>query len=86
MSTRVRAKKGKKAKKVNLGSAKFTIAPGKSATVKVKLNKRGAKLLKKNKRLRALVTVSTKQDASGGAVISSRSVTLKAKASKRAKH
>jgi Ca2+-binding RTX toxin-like protein len=85
MDAKLRSRKGKKVKKIKLGSASFSIAPGKSGTVKVKLTKRGAKLVKKFKRVRALVTVSTKQDLSGGAVISSRSVTLKMKKAKRAR-
>jgi hypothetical protein len=62
---------------VTLGRHKFWIAPGRTATVNVKLTGRGFKLLVRVKRLPAQVRISYKQ-AAGGTTPATRTITLTA--------
>ena len=52
-----------KSGKTKIGSARLRIAAGKSKTVKVKLNAKGRKLIRKRKSLRTLVTLRLKGQA-----------------------
>lgn len=61
---------------VNLGSATFSIPPGKSAAVTVKITRTGQRLLKRLKRFSALQQAST-ADPGGRELRSTRVVTLK---------
>ncbi|MFL5828098.1 MAG: HYR domain-containing protein, partial [Thermoleophilaceae bacterium] len=68
---------------VNLGSAKFSLAPGRSTGLTVKITRTGQRLLKRLKRFSALQQASTR-DPAGRELASSRVVTLKqAKAKKK---
>jgi len=59
----VRARAQHKKKRMTIGTAKLTIKPGKSVTVKLSLTRAGAKLLRSAQRLRVAVTLITKAGA-----------------------
>jgi hypothetical protein len=62
---------------VRLGSRTFSIATGRTQTVKVKLAARGFKLLVRMRRLPTQVRISYKQPA-GGTTTATRTITLTA--------
>jgi hypothetical protein len=67
-------KKGKK-RRLALGSRTFSIAPGKTGTVKIKLTKAGRKLMKVKRTLKAIVTIAA--TVNGTKRTTSQNVTLK---------
>lgn len=58
LTTKVKVRKGhkKKRKRVVIARAPFDLAAGASTTIKVKLNRRGRRILKKRKKLKAQAT------------------------------
>ena len=80
------AARKKKAKILKLGSAKFSIAPGKKLKLKINLSKQARSLLAKKKKLRAVETVVA-HDSRNVSKTTKANLTLKApKAKKRKKH
>lgn len=75
------AKKKKKAKTVKLGGSKFTVKAGKKGAIKVKLTKKGLKLLKRLHKIKAKLKVTVKR----GTVVTKKTlkVTLKAPKAKK---
>jgi hypothetical protein len=65
-----------KTKKVQIASAVTSVPAGSSKRITVKLNKTGAKLLRKLKKLKAKFTVTVRA-GSGAPVVRTHSVTLK---------
>lgn len=78
------AKKKAKKKRVTLATKKFTLAPGKTKVVKLRLKKPALRLLKRQRSLKVRVSVVTK-DAAGKRLATSRTLTLKYKAKKKAR-
>jgi hypothetical protein len=81
------AAKKKKAKKKVLQLAKksFSVAPGKTAVIKLKLTKQGQRLLKRQRTLVIRVSSVAKDAATGAPRTTSRTITLKAKKAKKKK-
>ncbi|MDQ3724519.1 MAG: right-handed parallel beta-helix repeat-containing protein [Actinomycetota bacterium] len=75
-SIKARAPKPKAKKKVLIGKAKFTVAPGKTKVLKLKLNSRGAEMLRELEKLRTRFDVRAR--AGAGAVVKAKA-TLKVK-------
>jgi hypothetical protein len=69
-------------KKLKLGRKKFSIAPGKTRTVKVKIGRRKLKRLRKKKKVAVRVTITAKDDA-GNVLKLKRKATLKIKKKKK---
>ncbi|HWT93633.1 MAG TPA: hypothetical protein VN238_11590, partial [Solirubrobacteraceae bacterium] len=72
LRTAARVKVGKRRTVVTLGSASYTLAPGKRRTVSVKVGKTGRSLLRRTRKVRVRVTASAT-----GAKAASRVVTLR---------
>jgi hypothetical protein len=81
-SRRAIAAKKKKSKGVLLGAARYTIAAHHTAKIKISLNKRGKRLLKRKHKLKTTVTLRT-VSVTGKTVTLSRTVTFKQKAHKK---
>jgi hypothetical protein len=65
-------------KRITLATKRFSVAPGKTKVVRLKLTRDGMKLLRRQRTLKVRVSVVTK-DAAGKRLGTSRTVTLKAK-------
>jgi hypothetical protein len=78
------AKKKKARKKVlQLAKKSFSVAPGKTAVIKLKLTKQGQRLLKHQRKLVIRVSSVAKDAATGASRTTSRTITLKAKKAKK---
>jgi hypothetical protein len=79
------AKKKAKKKVLQLARKSFSVAPGKTTVVKLKLTKQGQRLLKRQRKLAIRVSSVTRDAVTGVPRTSSRAITLKAKKAKKAK-
>jgi len=82
--TAVSSAKKKAKKRVTLATKKFSVAPGKSKTVTLKLKKSAYRLLKRQRRLKTRITVVSK-DKAGKRLATTRTLTLKYKKPKKKK-
>jgi len=73
-----KAGKKKSRKKVKLGSKKFSLKAGRSATLKIKISKKAQRIVKRNKKLRVRATVSAKRASSAKATKRAQSLTITA--------
>ena len=68
-----------KRKKAKLGGSSYALAPGKKSAVKVKLTKKGLRLLRRSKRVKASVTITVTE----GAKVTTKKVRLTLRAPKK---
>jgi hypothetical protein len=73
--------RGKKTKRLVIGRAHFTIPAGESKELSLKLNRPGARLLRKLGRLRVMVTVVARVDHNKP-ITTTKTITIKAPARK----
>jgi hypothetical protein len=74
----------RKKKRVTLATKKFSVAPGRSKVVTLKLTKPAYRLLKRQHRLKTRISVVTRNKA-GKRLVATRTLTLKYKAKKKSK-
>jgi hypothetical protein len=72
------ARRKRKRKTYKLGSARFSVKPGKTASVRLKLPKRSLRLLRKRKKLKATVTAVAHDATTSKNKTTKRTITLKA--------